>query len=190
MVSGVIDMQRGRGAPAAAEAAATTTSSWATLYRVAAGAAGVAVLLVPIQIVVLVLYPFRDAVAGWFGLLQDNPLAGLVDLDVLLVADNLLLGVIVLAAYVNVRRLNLSVSTLALGMWLFSLVLLIASNPAIGMLTLSGHFAAATSDAERAASLTAGQALLATWQGTGFQVSYIVWFGLIARDFLRLRRSA
>jgi hypothetical protein len=51
----------------------------------AAAAAAVAVLLVPVQIVVFTLYPFPDTVSGWFSLLQGTRLAGLVDLDLLLV---------------------------------------------------------------------------------------------------------
>lgn len=243
-VGGVIETQR-IGAMAAVTERAATTSSWATLYRLAAVAAGVAVLLVPIQIVVFALYPFPDTASGWFSLLQNNPLAGLVDLDLLLVVDNVLLVAIALAIYAALRRINLSASTLAVGMWLVSLVLLITANPAIQMLDLSHQYAVAGSGADRTAALAAGQALLATWQGTAFQVSYVigalatitigwvmlhspsfsrptgyaflignllslglymptvglaisafsgivlwVWFGLVARDFLRLGRSA
>jgi hypothetical protein len=211
----------------------------------AAAAAAVAVLLVPVQIVVFTLYPFPDTVSGWFSLLQGTRLAGLVDLDLLLVVDNVLLVVIALAIYLALRRTNASLTTLAIGMWLVSLVLLITANPAIQMLDLSHQYAIAGSAGDRATALAAGQALLATWQGTAFQVSYLigalatitigwvmlhspsfsrptgyafltgnvlslglylptvglaisafsgivlwVWFGLIARDFLRLGRSA
>lgn len=219
--------------------------SWATLYRTAGWAAIVAVLLVPVQIAVFALYPYPDDVAGWFDLLQDNPLAGLIDLDLLLVVDNVLLVVIAIATYVALRRVNLSIATMALGLWLMSLALLIAANPAIEMLALSQRFADAATEAERAALLAAGEALIATWEGTAFQVSYVIgqvagvamgclmlrsthfsrptacaliagnivgfgyylpavglvisafsgivlwaWFGLVARDFLRLARAA
>src|SRR6266508_3978565 len=94
-------------------------SSWRTLYRAAGAAALITAVLVPIQLPVFMAYPFPDTVTGWFRLLQDNPLAGLVDLDLLLVVDNILLVVIALA-------------------------------------------------------LSAGQALLAGWEGTAFQVGYVV----------------
>jgi len=157
-----------------AVAAIESESSWAKLYRTAAAAAVVAVLLVPIQIAVFSLYPYPDTVAGWFELLAANPIAGLIDLDLLLVVDNVLLVVIALATYVALRTVNASVTTIALGLWLLSLVLLIAANPAIEMLSLSDRFTAATSEAERGATLAAGEAMLATWEGTAFQVSYIV----------------
>ena len=172
MREAVVAEQRTRTIPTATEE--TDASSWATLFRVAAAAAIVVVLLVPIQITVFVLYPYPDGVAGWFELLNDNPLAGLIDLDLLLVVDNILLVVIALAMYVGLRRVNPSVATMALGLWLVGLVLLIAANPAIEMLALSHRFADATTEAERAALLAAGEALIATWEGTAFQVSYII----------------
>ena len=53
-------------------------ASWRTLDRAAGVAALITAVLVPIQLAVFVAYPFPDTVTGWFELLQDNPLAGLV----------------------------------------------------------------------------------------------------------------
>lgn len=75
-------------------------ASWATLYRTAALAALVTAVLIPVQLAVFMVYPFPDTVVGWFGLMQDNPVAGLVNLDLLLVVDNVLLLVIALGLYV------------------------------------------------------------------------------------------
>jgi hypothetical protein len=149
-------------------------SSWRTLYRAAGAAALITAVLIPIQIAVFIAYPFPDTVAGWFRLLQDNPLAGLVDLDLLLVVDNVLLVVIALAVYVALRRASPSVTTMATGLWLLAIVMVIAANPAVQMLTLSDQFAVATTEAQRSSALAAGQALLAGWEGTAFQVGYVV----------------
>ena len=81
-------------------------ASWRTLYRTAGAAAAVTAVLIPIQIAVFIAYPYPKTVAGWYMLLQDKPLVGLVDLDLVLVVDNVLLVVIALAAYV---ALNTSV---------------------------------------------------------------------------------
>jgi hypothetical protein len=149
-------------------------SSWRILYRAAGTAALITAALIPIQIAVFLAYPYPDTVAGWFRLLQHNPLAGLVDLDLLLVVDNVLLVVIALAVYVALRRANLSVTTMATGLWLLAIVMVIAANPAVEMLSLSNQFAAATTEAQRSTALAGGQALLAGWEGTAFQVGYIV----------------
>jgi len=112
-------------------------------------------------------------VTGWFALLREQPLVGLIDLDLLLVADNVLLVVIALAVYVALRRVNPSVVSVTTGLWLLAIAMVVASNPSVEMLALSSRFAEATTAAEWAASLAAGQALLAGWEGTAFHVSYV-----------------
>ncbi|HSJ45550.1 MAG TPA: hypothetical protein VK923_12775 [Euzebyales bacterium] len=131
-------------------------------------------MLIPIQIAVFTIFPFPDTVAGWFALLREYPVAGLVDLDLLLVVDNVLLVVIALAAYVALRRTSPSVVLLSTGLWLLAIAMFVASNPSVEMLALSARFTDATTAAERAALLAAGQVLLAGREGTAFQVSYVV----------------
>lgn len=152
----------------------TPDSSWRTLYRVAGVAALATAVLIPAQIAVFIAYPFPETTRGWFGLLQETPIAGLVDLDLLLVVDNVLLVVIALALYVALKPTGPSVMVAATGLWLMAIVMFIATNPAIEMLSLSQRFADATTEAQRTASLGAGQALLASWEGTAFHVGYVV----------------
>jgi hypothetical protein len=59
---------------------------------------------------------------------------------------------------------------LALG--LVGAVALIVARPAFEMLYLSEQYAAATTDAQRALFLAAGETVLATFHGTAFHVSY------------------
>jgi hypothetical protein len=150
-------------------------ASWSPLYRTAGLAAVITAVLVPVQLAVFMAYPFPDTVVGWFQLLQDNPLAGLVNLDLLLlVVDNVLLVVIALALYVALRPTSPSVTTMATGLWLLAIAMFLAANPALEMLALSDQFAAATSAGQRSAAVAAGQALLAGWEGTAFQVGYVL----------------
>ena len=55
-------------------------ASWGPLYRTAGVAALITAVLVPVQLAVFMAYPFPDTVVGWFQLLQDNPVAGLINL--------------------------------------------------------------------------------------------------------------
>jgi hypothetical protein len=119
-------------------------------------------------------YAFPETVEGWFGLLQDNALAGLVNLDLLLVVVNVLLIGIVLALYVVLRPISRSVMTVAAALSFLSIAMYVAINPAIQMLGLSNQFALATSDADRLTVLAAGQGVLAAWEGTAFHVAYNV----------------
>ena len=125
-------------------------------------AAAVTAVLIPIQIAVFIAYPYPKTVAGWYMLLQDKPLVGLVDLDLVLVVDNVLLVVIALAAYVALEHLSPSVMAIATGLWLLAIGMFIASNPAVQMLKLSHHFAAAPTDEQRSQAIAAGEAVLPT----------------------------
>jgi hypothetical protein len=134
----------------------------------------VTAVLIPIQIAVFIAYPYPKTVAGWYMLLQDKPLVGLIDLDLVLVVDNVLLVVIALAIYVTLRAISPSVVAAATGLWLLAIGMFIASNPAVQMLKLSEQFATAATDEQRSQAVAAGQAMLATWEGSAFQVSYVV----------------
>ena len=148
--------------------------TWKSLYTVGGVAALISAVFLPIQIIVFIAFPLPDSVIGWFTLFRHNRLVGLVDLDLLLVADNVLLVPILLALYVALKRTNESIIALGTTFGFVGLALFIASNPAFEMLSLSDHYAAATTDAQRSVFLAAGQTMLASWQGTAFQVAYIL----------------
>ena len=144
------------------------------LYQLAGISALVSAALVPIQLAVFAAFPYPATPTGWFDLLRDNPIAGLIDLDVLLVADNVLLVPIAVAVYMTIRRADQATVTVATVAWLLSIVLMIASNPAVEMLSLTDRFQLASSVAERTAIMGGAEAVLATWDGTGFQVAYLI----------------
>lgn len=147
---------------------------WRGLYRIAAVAALLSAAFIPVQIAVLITNPFPTDAAGWFEFFQRNMLIALLDLDILLVADNLLLIPILLALYVTLRKDSESLMALGVTTAIIGIPLFIASNPAFEMLALSDRYAAATTDVERSGLLAAGQMLLATWQGTAFQAGYLL----------------
>jgi hypothetical protein len=152
------------------------------LYRAGALAALLSVVFFPIQILVFLLNPPPGTVAGWFALFQNHALIGLLDLDLLLIVDQVLAMLIFLALYAALRRFNESVMIIATVLGLVSTILFIASNPAFAMLSLSHQYASATSEAQRTIFLAAGQTLLSTWQGSAFQVSYLL--GSLAPIFM------
>ena len=124
--------------------------------------------------VVFFLWPPPNSVIGWFTLFQDNALVGLLDMDLLLIVDYLLLIGVFSALWASLRRANESLMAIALILQLVATATYLASTVAFEMLTLSNQYATATTEVERSIFLAAGQAMLATWQGTAFDVSYVL----------------
>jgi hypothetical protein len=157
-----------------------TYSRWSLLYKVAAISALITVVFIPIQIIVFLAWPppgydpTPGTVTGWFTLLHNHKLLGLVDLDLLLIVDEVLAVPILLALYVALRRASESVMALSTALAFVAIAAFFASNTTFSMLSLSGQYAAATTDAQRSLYLAAGQAMMALYSGTAFQVSYIL----------------
>jgi hypothetical protein len=147
---------------------------WQTLHRVGGMAALAFLMLIPIQMVVFFVWPPPNSVIGWFALFQDNALVGLLDMDLLLIVDYLLLIGVFSALWASLRRANESLMAIALILQLVATATYLASTVAFEMLTLNNQYATATTDVERSIFLATGQTMLATWQGTAFDVSYVL----------------
>jgi hypothetical protein len=154
--------------------AETANSRWNWLYKVGGAAALIIAVFIPIQIIVFVAWPPPSTVIDYFTLFQNNRLLGLLDLDLLLIADTALFIPVFLALYVALRRVNESFVAIATALGFFGIAAYFASNTAFNMLFLSDQYAAATTDAQRSILLAAGQAMLAIYQGTAFHVNYIL----------------
>ena len=148
--------------------------TWGPLYKVGAAAGVVTAVLIAIVVIIFVAWRPPTTVFGWFSLFNSNPLLGLLDMDLLLIADELLLGLILLALYAALRRTHPSFMLIALTLGLIGNADKVASATAFQMLSLGGQYASATTEAERNMALAAGQAMLATWQGTAYDVGYVV----------------
>ncbi len=148
---------------------------WKGLYKTAAISALIVVIMIPLQSVVYFVSPPPDTVLGWFALFQKSKFLGLLGLDLLLTLDNLLMIPLYLALYVSLRKKNESLMLTATVVGLISLTLYFVSREAtFSMMALSGQYAAAATEAEKAALVAAGQTMLAIYDGSSFDVSYVL----------------
>jgi len=118
-------------------------------------------------------------VMDWFRLLEKNPLIGLTLLNLFDILNYALVGLMLLALYVSLRRASESLMLIAAALGFVGIAVYFASNQAFPMLFLSGQYAAATTDAQRAMVLAAGQAMLAihssaNYQGNGIYLSFFL----------------
>lgn len=162
----------GAGIPASQETRSARV--WRPLNALGGAAALAVVALVPIQIAIYLVWPPPTDASGYFKTFHDNALVGLLNQDLLLVVDEILMIVVVLALYIALRGTNQAFTAIALALALVGTAVFLASNTAFNMLTLSSQYAAATTDDQRSTLLAAGTATLAAYQGSGFVAGYVL----------------
>ncbi len=149
------------------------SGGWRNLFRIAGSVALVMVAFMVVQLAVFTIWPLPGTTVGWFGLFQTSKLVGLLDMDLLLIVDQVFVGIILIGLYVVLRRVDLSLMTVSLALGLTGMITYFSSTVAFEMMSLSDRYAAAVTEGERAILLAAGQAMLVTWQGTAFNVGYV-----------------
>lgn len=120
-----------------------------------------------------------STVMDWFRLLQQNRLLGLTLLNLFDLVNYALVGLIFLALFAALRRASPSWMVIAAALGFAGITSYFASNQAFTMLSLSEQYAAATTGAQRAMFLAAGQAVLAihrnaSFAGSGIYLSFLL----------------
>jgi hypothetical protein len=120
--------------------------------------------------------PLPNSALEWFALLQNDPFVGLSLLNFFDLINFALVGLIFLALYGVLRKVNRGVMVMATSIGLVGVAVYLASNQAWEMFSLSQQYAEATTETRRSILLTAGDVLLATnhpeapYQATGIHV--------------------
>ena len=145
---------------------------WAGLVRTGAWAAVVSVALIIVQVVVYIIWPPPETVDEFYRMLLEQPLQGLLALDLLYPVSNLLTYLVYLALAVVLWRVSPSAVVIALVFGALGMAAYMASPRPVEMLQLAGIYATAD-PTEKVALLAVGEAMLATWTGTAFDVYYL-----------------
>ena len=150
--------------------AGTAESGWKGLYKLG----GITALIVLVGPLAEVLIGFLPGVArltqrtvtviDWFTLFQTHWFLGLRNLGLLNIIGAALLAPTFLAIYSALRRDSEAYGAFGTILFFVGMAVYIASNRAFAMLSLSGQYASATTDAQRSLLIAAGQAMLAEGQ--------------------------
>jgi hypothetical protein len=171
----------------------TPDSSWRPLYRAGAAAAGLAVILYVVALVIFVVTPALplstsggaatlDYVAGERGIYIIRQLLWLM--------PSLLLMVVVLALAVALAQINKSFATIAgviaITSWAVSFAWPTTGEGSLAMVVLSDRYGAATTDAERAGFVAGAEVLLAL-NDTQVVIGVLQTLGILLLSVLMLR---
>lgn len=142
------------------------------IYKIG-GYAAIAMLFIMIaQIVIFILWPPPTSIESFFHLFQENWLLGLLSMDLLYILNNSLLIFIYLAFYWSLNKTNQNAMIIGTLFGLIGIAAYFSSNTAFEMLSLSHQYAAAA-NAQKSTFIGAGQALMAIYKGTAFNVYYV-----------------
>ena len=104
----------------------------------------------------------------WFDILQGNKLLGLILLNLSDWINYILVGLLFLSLFVALKRVNVPLMLMALFLNIIAVSVYISSNQMFAMNALSDQFMLATTEAQKALLLAAGQATLATHNNATF----------------------
>ena len=145
-------------------------SSWKGLYKVGGTTALITVVVVVAEIAINYFPGVADAsqrtvtVVDWFTLFQNHWFVGLRNLGLLNLIGAVLLAPTILAIYAPLRRDNEAYAAFGTILFFVGTAVYLASSRAFPMLSLSGQYATATTDAQRSLLIAAGQTMLAEGQ--------------------------
>ena len=149
-------------------------ANWAGLFKLGGVGAVIGGVLTVLDIMVYVVSPQPANIEGWFALFQRNWLVGLLDMDLLGMAIYIIVIPAIVALYISLRRGSQAWSAVATVLTFVGMAAYFASNTGVSMISLSNQYAAATTDAQRAMFLAAGEAAISTFFGPAFTTSFFL----------------
>jgi hypothetical protein len=159
---------------------------WRWLYKIGAVAALISLVVIPLSIVAFFVWPlWPDNILA---AIQQDTLAGLMGLDFMYLLSTVFAIPFFLVLYVTLKEVDEGWALIALTLGLIGLVCLVPARPIPEMFALSDQYTAATTDAERAVYLAAGEAMLTHFHGMAYHAHYILGSAsLLISSFLMLR---
>ncbi len=162
---------------------------WRGLLLTGAWCAFAVVVTIVLEIGRFLLWPPPPSTAEFFDLLVENPVLGLLSLDLLFIGSNTLAFMVYIALAVVLWRVSRSAVVIALAFSVVGTAALMASARPLEMLALA-HAYDDADPASRVALLATGDGMVATWKGTAYDVYYFFGFAtLLILTILMLRSS-
>lgn len=149
----------------------------APIYRLGAIAAALGALLTPISVGIFAAFPppaYDEGASKWFAHIRDNPLLGLMSLDLPFLIVSVLMIFVMLALFIALIRVQPVAAIVGGVIYLVAVATYFGTNTSFELLSLSDRYADAATEIQRVLLLGAGEALLASFNSTAFHINYIL----------------
>ena len=111
-----------------------------------------------------------NTATGWFSLLQNNTLLGIISLNFFDIVDYALVGIMFVALYVALRRTSKIYAGISASLCLIGTVVYVVSDTSFEIASLSSQYTSASTAVQKSALLISAQTVLAKGiPGAGFQ---------------------
>lgn len=149
-------------------------TDWRLIYGAAVIAAFGSIAFMPVQTAFFIIWPLPTDVEAWFVIFAQNPIRGMISLDLLFMLQIIFVTLIYLGLAVAMWLENKALILLAMAFGFMGLAMYFASNPSFEMLNLSGQYAASIDIDLRQQLLAAGRGAMATFTGTAYVAYYML----------------
>jgi hypothetical protein len=166
---------------------------WKSLYTIAGFSAIISILVILLGFVTYFIWPYipgQDSAENILLLLHNDPLGGLISLDLFLFIGNLFSLALFLTLYISLRKVDEAIALLALVVGLIGLVLLIPARPILELVHLSQAYMTSGSLVEKTQIVGTAATLLALFDGVGWYLNTLLGgLSLLTSSILMLRSS-
>lgn len=145
-----------------------------TLIRVTQWMILAMILIIPVQIIIFMVIPMPETAVDWMILLHEQPLEGILHLDVLYIINNTFLIFFYFVLYITLKKDDASWLNIALITGIVGAILYYVSNRSIELLYLSNRYHLTSDASQQLAYIAIAENHLDIWKGTAFNIYYVL----------------
>jgi hypothetical protein len=132
------------------------------------------ILIIPIQVMIFMFVPMPEDALGFITLMHDNPVMGLLHMDLLYILNNTFLIFFYFLLFMTLNPKNKTMLNIALITGIVGAILYYTSNRSVEMLLLSDKYFSTTDPTLRLSYIAIAESYLDIWKGTAFNTYYVL----------------
>lgn len=147
---------------------------WRGIFKTTGILTIIMLVIIPIQIIIFIQTPHPQSVNEWLYLFNNNPLLGLIHMDLLYLLNNIILAFIYLSLLISLYKTKRNTIIIAFLLGTIGLIAYISSNKSIEMFLISKEFIEASDESTRNILLSSAKNMLLEWKGTAYLTYYFL----------------